>query len=161
MMSEKYEDTIDVEIKNILKTDLQATDEELKALERLIQIQHEQMTSNGGTRNQPSVIIEDFLYHGDLGHAIDTELLVSLGIFNVINVCDCPLDQRNGLINILWIDDLEDNIQGNIQRCFDQTNEFITKCKEENRKVLIHCQAGISRSSAIVLAYLIKFDLLI
>jgi hypothetical protein len=147
---------IDVERKNLLKNNLQATDEELKALERLIKIQHKKMNSNGGSRSQPSVIIEDFLYHGDLGHAIDANLLLDFRIRNIINLCDCPLD--NEIVNVLWIDDLEDNVQGNIRRCFDKTNDFLIECKKNDEKVLIHCQAGISRSSAIVLAYLIKFD---
>jgi protein-tyrosine phosphatase len=58
--------------------------------------------------------------------------------------------------NVLWINILDD-CKTNIKEYFKQTNEFLYLCKEKNEKVLVHCQMGISRSSTIVLAYLIKF----
>ncbi|CAF1649443.1 unnamed protein product [Rotaria magnacalcarata] len=45
----------------------------------------------------------------------------------------------------------------NIRQYFDQANEFLHSCKNKNERVLIHCQLGISRSSSIVLAYLLKY----
>jgi protein tyrosine phosphatase len=148
---------IDSDLKNLLKNEIQATDEELKSLEKLLKIQKEKMNNERGSRRQPSVVIDGFLYHGDLGHAIDLDLLLELKIQHIINLCDCPLDKEiQELFDVLWIHDLEDNVQGNIRRYFDQTNEFLSKCKIKNEKVLVHCQAGISRSSSIVLAYLIK-----
>jgi protein tyrosine phosphatase len=153
---------IDPEIKDRLKDEIQATDDELVSLEKLLKIQKEKMNNERGSRRQPSIVIDNFLYHGDLGHAIDLDLLLELRIQNIINVCDCPLDEDIvKLFKILWINDLEDNVQGNIRKCFEQTNQFLSECKEKNEKVLVHCQAGISRSSSIVLAYLIKSDELI
>mgnify|MGYP002385546196 CR=1 FL=1 len=37
---------------------------------------------------------------------------------------------------------------------FSHTNEFIKQTITTNGRVLMHCSAGISRSSTIVLAYL-------
>jgi hypothetical protein len=151
---------LDSDKKARLKHEIDATDEELISLENLLKIQKDKMNLPRGSRGLPSVVIDDFLYHGDLGHAIDMNLLLDLHISHIINVCDCPLDKEiNEIFDVLWIDNLEDNYQGQIQNYFDQTNQFLMKCKNLDHKVLVHCQAGISRSSSIVLAYLIKLDL--
>jgi len=152
-------DLIDSNIKEYLKSEIQATDEELKYLEKLLKIQKEKMNNERGSRRQPSIVIDDFLYHGDLGHAIDLDLLLELKIQHIINMCDCPLDKEiQDIFNVLWIHDLEDNIQSNIKIYFQETNDFLFSCKMKNEKVLVHCQAGISRSSSIVLAYLIRLN---
>jgi protein-tyrosine phosphatase len=57
--------------------------------------------------------------------------------------------------NVLWIN-VNDELQADIKKYFDETNQFLYNCKEKNEKVLVHCQMGISRSSSIVLAYLMK-----
>jgi len=149
---------VDSITKDRLRDEMQATDEELNCLERLIKLQKEKMNFPIGSRSQPSVVIDDFLYHGDLGHAIDINLLLDLEICHIINLCECPLDDQMGKVfNVLWINDLEDSFQGNIKQYFEETNKLLYECKKNNEKVLVHCQAGISRSSSIVLAYLIRF----
>ena len=149
------------DMKERLKDEKQATDDELEYLEKLLKIQKEKTSGERASSRQPSIVIDDFLYHGDLGHAIDLNLLLDLGIQHIINLCDCPLDEGiNELFHVLWIDNLEDNFQGNIRLHLDRTNNFLSECKEKHEKVLVHCQAGISRSSSIVLAYLIRFNLI-
>lgn len=150
---------INFELRDRLRNEMNVTDEELSSLEKLLKIQRKKLVNERGSSRQPSIVIDHFLYHGDLGHAIDCQLLLDLQIQHIINLCDCSLDdQINEIFHVLWIGDLEDNFQGNIRRYFDQTNRFLTECKDKNEKVLVHCQAGISRSSSIVLAYLIKSD---
>ena len=39
---------------------------------------------------------------------------------------------------------------------FDENFEWITKMKQENKKILVHCAAGVSRSASFVIAYLMK-----
>lgn len=151
---------IDPEKRLMLQKELQATDDELKTLEKLIEIQKEKIHSTGGSRNQPSLVIDKFLYLGDLGHAIDANLLLDLSIDNILNVCDCQLDEEISRIrNVKWIETLDDHPQANIREKFDETNAFLLECKKKNEKVLVHCQQGISRSSSIVLAYLMKLVL--
>ncbi len=78
-----------------------------------------------------------------MGHATNLYLLNNLGIRHIINTYNSPLPKSiSDNFNTLWINVLDD-VNTNI-------------CKKKNEKVLVHCHMGISRSSSIVLAYLIK-----
>ncbi|CAJ0632025.1 8630_t:CDS:2, partial [Entrophospora sp. SA101] len=47
-----------------------------------------------------------------------------------------------------------DDPKSNISKYFNQCIEFIEKAKESNGRVYVHCYAGISRSTTVVIAYL-------
>lgn len=51
------------------------------------------------------------------------------------------------------IDDIEDE---NIIQYFDRTNKFIHEALDSGGGILVHCMAGVSRSSTAVAAYLMK-----
>ena len=44
----------------------------------------------------------------------------------------------------------------NIRKYFDETNKFINDAMLNNGNILVHCYAGISRSTSIIIAYLMK-----
>ncbi len=72
------------------------------------------------------------------------------------NTCDESLKkeiQKN--FNVLWIN-LNKGLNTNISQHFEKTNDFLLSCKEKNEKVLVQCHMVISRSSSIVLAYLVN-----
>ncbi|CAH2329012.1 serine threonine tyrosine-interacting [Pelobates cultripes] len=52
--------------------------------------------------------------------------------------------------------DIADNPIENIIRFFPMTKEFIDGCLQNGGKVLIHGNAGISRSAALVIAYIME-----
>jgi protein-tyrosine phosphatase len=52
--------------------------------------------------------------------------------------------------------DIDDNYSENILKHFDEGYEFIDDCINKGGKILIHCAAGISRSSSFTLCYLIR-----
>ncbi|ETO27114.1 hypothetical protein RFI_10019 [Reticulomyxa filosa] len=56
--------------------------------------------------------------------------------------------------------DLDDVKTENITDLVDDALQFIVKCKDSEKKgkILVHCAQGISRSSSIVIAYLIKHE---
>ncbi|CAM4829414.1 unnamed protein product [Rotaria magnacalcarata] len=143
-----------------LKFTWQPTENESIYLKKLVCFRMEQRELLPFTREDlisPSVIIDDFLYHGDLKHAMNKALLEELNIRCIINACDCPLgqdilDQRH----VLWIN-VEDATYTDIAEHFKITNEFLHSCKTKGEKVLVHCEMGVSRSSSIVLAYLMKY----
>ena len=141
----------------LLISEMQATAEELNYMVRILNLAFKIRASEEDD-SIPSIVIDGFLYHGDLGHASNMQLLRSLDIRHIINTCDCPLPREiMDNLNVLWIN-IEDDFRTNVSRHFDETNKFLTSCEEKSEKVLVHCQAGVSRSSSVVLAYLIKYD---
>jgi hypothetical protein len=154
-----FHQTVDI-MGGYLKDTFNATDEELTYLNEILALRtktHESLQSIVRRYpGSPSVVIDDFLYHGDLGHASNIKLLNELGIRHIIDVCDCQLDKEIlENFHVLWIN-LYDELKVDIRKHFDETNQFLYDCKQKNEKVLVHCQMGISRSSSIVLAYLMK-----
>ena len=147
--------SMDSTTKNLLTSEMQATPEELNYMIRVLDLVHKTRTSDEDD-NIPSIVIPGFLYHGDLGHASDMKLLRSLDIRHIINTCDCPLEREIGdNFDVLWIN-IHDDFRTDVSQHFDETNKFLLSCEEKNEKVLVNCQAGVSRSSSVVLAYLIK-----
>lgn len=142
-----------------LKFTWQATEEELGSLKdlvcfRLQKCQSGSMKEHDYTR--PSLIIDGFLYHGDLKHVTNGSMLEELNIQCIVNVSDCQLPQE--IVNqrhTLWIN-VDDDTYSDIAQYFEMTNAFLSSSKEKGKCVLVHCQMGLSRSSTIVLAYLIK-----
>jgi protein-tyrosine phosphatase len=53
---------------------------------------------------------------------------------------------------------IEDNPREEIEVLFDETTKIIETARQHNEGVLVHCHAGVSRSSTIILAYLIKYE---
>ena len=146
-------------LEGYLKKNHNATDEELVYLRELLDLRMKKYVSNPtgrGNYGTPSIVLDDFLYHGDLAHASNIGLLTELGIQCIIDVCDCPLDQPIvDKFKVLWIN-LDDVLGADIRKYFEETNKFLEECQEKNEKVLVHCQMGISRSTSVVLAYLMK-----
>ncbi|CAF0933426.1 unnamed protein product [Adineta steineri] len=147
-------------MEDYLRKSLKATDDELTYLKSLLDLRHKKCQLLESERNIygfPSLVIDGFLYHGDFDHASNIRLLNELNIQHIIDVCDCRLEQYIiDKFNVLWIN-LHDELRSDIKKYFDETNQFLYNCKQKNEKVLVHCQMGISRSSTIVLAYLMKY----
>lgn len=141
-----------------LINDLNATSDEIDYLKRLYALKSRPEVIHmkpQGVRN-PSTIIDGHLYHGDLGHANNKKLLHDLNIRHIVCVCDSQLNNEIfEEFNVLWIN-IDDGMSIDIRCHFDKTNSFLHSCKQKDEKVLVHCQMGISRSSSIILAYLIK-----
>ncbi len=94
--------------------------------------------------------ITDKIYLGDIDGASDFDYFSKEGITNVLSVIDRPPDYADeDKINhkIIKIDDFDDE---NIIQYFKECIEFIEKAD----KIYIHCMCGVSRSSTIVIAYL-------
>ncbi|XP_004844408.1 dual specificity protein phosphatase 2 [Heterocephalus glaber] len=101
------------------------------------------------------VEILPFLYLGSCSHSSDLQGLRACGITAVLNVsASCP-NHFEGLLRYKSIP-VEDNQMAEISVWFQEAIGFIDSVKNSGGRVLVHCQAGISRSATICLAYLIQ-----
>ncbi|XP_055498987.1 dual specificity protein phosphatase 1 [Leucoraja erinacea] len=101
------------------------------------------------------VEILPFLYLGSAYHASRKDMLDALGITALMNVsANCPnhFEEHYQYKSI----PVEDSHKADISSWFLDAIEFIDSVKNAGGRVFVHCQAGISRSATICLAYLMR-----
>lgn len=98
-----------------------------------------------------------FLYLGNEQDAQDLDAMQRLNIGYVINVTThLPLfHYEKGLLSYKRLPATDSNKQ-NLRQYFEEAFEFIEEAHQCGKGLLIHCQAGVSRSATIVIAYLMK-----
>ncbi len=97
--------------------------------------------------------IENGLFVASQDVAVDSNLIAQHGITHILNVAGVPSIQKlPGLhyLDVFILDLPEELLSRHFPRCFGFINEAITN----HGRVLVHCNAGISRSVSIVVAYL-------
>ncbi|CAF2309040.1 unnamed protein product [Rotaria sp. Silwood2] len=96
------------------------------------------------------------LYLGSLKDRTNSALMVKNKVKRILCVIDIPdiiIDKEEykptHILNIQAAD-----IQGqDLAQYFEKCIEFIHQARIEHENILVHCQAGVSRSATIVLAY--------
>jgi dual specificity MAP kinase phosphatase len=97
-----------------------------------------------------------FLFIGNQRDAANRERLTELGVTHILNVtAHLPLHFENDGITYLRLPASDSGSQ-NLKQYFSEAISFIENARTANGKVLVHCQAGVSRSPSIVAAYLIS-----
>jgi len=100
-----------------------------------------------------SEILSDFLYLGSVASAQSWEELERLQIRHIVcmvNMFELPFAGKV-TYKMIQIDDIE---TANVKQYFPIINQFVTSVKNAGGRCLIHCHAGVSRSSSAVIAYL-------
>ena len=99
--------------------------------------------------------ILEFLYLGGLRNANNLkELTVRTGISYILNVAIECQNYFPGEFEYLKLP-FEDTMAFNIEDQLEKAIEFIELAKINKSKILVHCIQGISRSTSVVIAYLI------
>lgn len=98
-----------------------------------------------------SEIIKNKLYLGDLFDANNRVNIKNKGITSIICVAE-GLKIIKPEVNVYTFN-IQDNYECDISLYFDEIGSIIQK----EKTVLVNCMAGISRSSTIVIAYLMKY----
>ncbi|KTF91503.1 hypothetical protein cypCar_00018751 [Cyprinus carpio] len=110
------------------------------------------------------VEILPFLYLGSAYHACRQDYLSDLRITALLNVSRRDSRPAKGQYDYKWIP-VEDSHTADISSHFQEAIDFIAisewklfqeRVKAEGGKVLVHCEAGISRSPTICMAYIMK-----
>ncbi|XP_058016588.1 dual specificity protein phosphatase 10-like isoform X1 [Ahaetulla prasina] len=102
-----------------------------------------------------------FLYLGNERDAQNLEILLHLNVGHVLNVTThLPLYHADsGRLHYKRLPATDNNRQ-DLRQYFEEAFEFIEEAHQSGKGVLVHCQAGVSRSATIVIAYLMKHTLM-
>jgi len=101
-------------------------------------------------------VIDSFLFLGSYYDACNFKKMEEFQINFILNVKDsCRYPPQPFQLKHVPVDDYgRTNLSKDIfPKCF----KFLEKVKENNGRVLIHCQSGVNRSASIVLAYLMTY----
>jgi len=101
-----------------------------------------------------STILADWLYLGSIDAAVDRALLTRVGITHILSIgSELPIKYLN--IKYMRVNICDDPTEP-LYPHFDSVVDFINEARTDNKhnKVLLHCHAGISRSPAFTIAYL-------
>ena len=102
--------------------------------------------ARGGSKRIPRKNIKDFLGKPIIAYSI--EVAKSSGLFDEIMVSTDDTEIADLAIKA--------GAHVPVMRSFDTSNDFIDDAIMDNSNILIHCQAGRSRSVTILAAYIIK-----
>lgn len=110
--------------------------------------------------NVDATPILPFLYLGNERDASDLQRLRMLDINYVLNVTShLPgYSEEDGIIHKRL--PATDSGHQNLKQYFEEAFEFIDEARRNNCNILVHCQAGISRSPTITIAYIMKHSLM-
>ncbi|TCD66033.1 hypothetical protein EIP91_001888 [Steccherinum ochraceum] len=101
------------------------------------------------------------LYLGSFSAILDPTLLASANIAALVQVLDAPwlpsvdAHAKQGIHLESYRLDIMDSTSADLKPHLEATVRWIDEKLRKGRNVLVHCQQGVSRSAAVVIAYLI------
>jgi len=105
----------------------------------------------------PMTQILPHLYVGNEVDAANLDALRLHGISHILNVTNSVPCFHEGESAMRYMRiPVRDNGLINLRMHFQSALDFIEEARRRNARVLVHCHAGISRSSTVVIAYVMK-----
>ncbi|XP_026501524.1 dual specificity protein phosphatase 19 [Vanessa tameamea] len=101
------------------------------------------------------VLIVDYLYIGSQDCAVQCVLEK----YNIKHVLSLGIDLDISFINHKFVHIL-DLPESDVRPSLDECLPFLQNAIESKQNVLIHCNAGVSRTSMVAIAYLMQYQLL-
>ena len=102
----------------------------------------------------PMNYIIDNIYLGDVNAASDEAYLKEHNITTVVN---CAISCKSNYTDIKYIElKLYDDKSQSLFPKLEVAYDFIKKNTKKNENILVHCKCGISRSTSLVVFYLMK-----
>jgi protein-tyrosine phosphatase len=107
--------------------------------------------------------VTDTLFLGDRHDASDRRKMIDYGITHVVNATRDIDNFFEGQIvggrKIKYMNvPINDAENVDIMKYFGQTNKFLLSCVRNGGRALIHCRAGVCRSTTILTAFLMYFE---
>lgn len=107
----------------------------------------------------PAVILDDFLYLGSQ----DSVTLENVQKYELTDILSVGIQAPDS--DVVYGDGRNSSVRNHFIECLDmpnteleaiikQTNEIIEYVYQQNGRILIHCNAGVSRSASVCIAYL-------
>ncbi|CAF0715612.1 unnamed protein product [Adineta steineri] len=104
----------------------------------------------------PSVVLDNQLYLGTGHQATNWKVVRDLQLTHIINISiehQCVFPDKIKYLHL----ELEDKEDVLLKDRFDETIRFMdTALQNPSNRILVHCNLGISRSTTLILAYLMK-----
>ncbi|CAF1232658.1 unnamed protein product [Adineta steineri] len=117
-----------------------------------------QNTSRTQMPTEPTLVFDSFLYLGGLKYLSNKVRLKRLKITHILSVVFIPPAKTLIAPNIkhLFLK-ADDNVAFNMTPYFEQACQFIEEAHQSKGAVLVHCVCGVSRSTTLCCAYLMKY----
>jgi len=107
------------------------------------------------TDGVPAEVLPGF-YLGSIGAAFNCKILQEREVGHILCCCDNVKEAYPNVFKYRMLK-LLDKPDEDITRYFDETAEYIHEILSKGERVLVHCFAGKSRSTTIMISYLIKY----
>lgn len=119
----------------------------------------QEVPSSGGRQLENCDEIIPNLYLGGFEAAEQPDRLADQGICAIVccnRELEFPSSKYSNRLEYYRVD-VEDMGREPIEFYFEEASEFIHNQLMQERPVLVHCRAGVSRSSTVVIAYLVEY----
>jgi hypothetical protein len=110
-------------------------------------------SSSPGSSSPARIHDECNIYLGSEQDALDKDFIDSQNIKHILSIQSWEIKEKLGYVNYHFVK-AADNSEHDLKSQFNEICGFLKQ--HENERVLVHCQAGISRSATACLAYLMK-----